>query len=42
LTNVVAPMLVERLGADLLVRPDGVIAAMGAEAITAWFGQLSG
>lgn len=35
------PVVAEAFGDDVLVRPDGVIAAIGASAIEAWLGRLT-
>jgi hypothetical protein len=41
LTQVTSQAITEQFGGDVLVRPDGVIAAIGADAIEQWLHDLS-
>ena len=41
LTQVTSQAIAEQFGGDVLVRPDGVIAAIGEDAIEQWLRELS-
>jgi len=40
-TNIVSPELIEIFGGDVLIRPDGVIAAIGESNINCWIDKIS-